>query len=87
VAISLGRIVRGGAEAAFEIRRDRKIGRVNDGALSLKVCVIAAGMAGCCNAGFQVAPRKIQGKYWRASPIRAPLPLRYRNPLRCGARI
>jgi hypothetical protein len=32
VAIGLGHVIRGGAEAAFEIRRDRKIGRVNDGA-------------------------------------------------------
>jgi hypothetical protein len=32
VAIGLGHVIRGVAEAAFEIRRDRKIGRVNDGA-------------------------------------------------------
>jgi len=30
--IGLGHVLRGGAEAAFEIRRDRKIGRVDDGA-------------------------------------------------------
>src|SRR5262249_14352006 len=32
VAIGFGHVIRGGAEAAFEIHRDRKIGRVNDGA-------------------------------------------------------
>src|SRR5262249_16152557 len=32
VAIGLGHVIRGGAEAAFEIHRDRKIGRVNDSA-------------------------------------------------------
>src|SRR5262249_36100365 len=32
VAIGLGHVIRGGAEAAFEIHRDWKIGRVNDGA-------------------------------------------------------
>ena len=32
MAIGFGHVIRGGAEAAFEIHRNRKIGRVNDGA-------------------------------------------------------
>ena len=32
VAIGFGHVIHGGTEAAFEIHRDRKIGRVNEGA-------------------------------------------------------
>src|SRR5262249_57505437 len=57
VAIGLGHVIRGGAETAFKIRRDRKIGRVNDGA-RVRERLVASDSAvarAVCGAGSRVA--------------------------------